>query len=230
MLIKLAIGLVIGSVAVGTLAQTSTDIQAGTGNSAYAQDGRSVIVRNPYGLCWRTGYWTESNAVTGCDGQLVPPVAKITAPAIPALPPAAPASTQSTTATPVPKQCDFVVTLANDQTFAFNKAVLSNAAKRRIDEEVASKLAACTKVEKVMITGHTDSIGTQQYNKKLSEKRAGTVAAYLRNKNTALNIQTVGAGEAQPIKDCGERLNRKQLVECLAPNRRVVIQVKGASS
>lgn len=224
MLIKLAIGLVIGSVALGTLAQTSTDIQARTGNSAYAQDGRSVIVRNPYGLCWRTGYWTEANAVTGCDGQLAPPVAKITAPAIPA---AAPALPQSTAAIPIPKRCDFTVTLANDHSFAFNKAVLSNAAKRSIDEEVSSKLAACTKVENVLITGHTDSIGTEQYNRKLSEKRAGAVAAYLKNKNIALNIRTVGAGESQPIKDCGNRLSRKQLIECLAPNRRVVIQVNG---
>lgn len=227
MFIKLAFGLVIGSAAAGTLAQSIIDIQAGSGNSAYARDGRSVVVRNPYGLCWRTGYWTEANAVTGCDGQLAPPVAKITAPAIPALPPAIPAPAQSVATIPAPKRCDFTFTLENDQTFVFNKAILSNAAKRRIDDEVSSKLAACTKVENVMITGHTDSIGTQQYNKKLSEKRAGTVAAYLRNKNTALNVQTFGAGESQPIKDCNVKLDRNQLVECFAPNRRVVIQVKG---
>lgn len=228
MLIKLAFGLVIGSAAVGTFAQTISDIQTRTGNSAYAQDGRSVIVRNPYGLCWRTGYWTEANAETGCDGQLAPPVAKMTAPAIPTLPPAVPVPAQSVAAAPVPKRCDFTVTLVNDQTFVFNKALLNNAAKRRIDEEVLSKLATCARIENVTITGHTDSIGTQQYNQKLSEKRAGAVAAYLKAKEIPLNIQTFGAGESQPIKECNGKLDRKQLVECLAPNRRVVIQITGA--
>ncbi|OGB24050.1 MAG: hypothetical protein A3I66_11280 [Burkholderiales bacterium RIFCSPLOWO2_02_FULL_57_36] len=229
MFIKLAIGLVIGSAAVGTLAQTITDIQAKTGDSAYAQDGRGVILRNPYGLCWRTGYWTGANAVAGCDGQLIPPVAKITAPEVPALPPIASTPAPVVT-TPAPIRCNFTVTLVNDQTFVFNKAVLGNAAKRRIDAEVLNKLATCTRIESVMITGHTDSIGTQQYNQKLSEKRAGTVAAYLKSKGIASNIQAFGAGESQPIMDCGDRVGRKQLVECLAPNRRVVIEVKGTSN
>ena len=230
MFIKLAIGLVIGSAAVGTLAQTSTDIQARTGNSAYAQDGKNVIVRNPFGLCWRTGYWTEADAVPGCDGQLVPPVTKITAPEIPALPPALPLPSQPVAAapSPAPKQCDFTITLTNDQTFLFNRAVLNNAAKRRIDEEVLGKLAVCTRIDDVLITGHTDSIGTQQYNQQLSEKRARTVAAYLKGKDAALKIRTFGSGESEPAKTCDEKLSRRQLIECLAPNRRVVIQVKGA--
>ena len=227
MLIKLAFSLVIGSAAVGTFAQTITDIQTKTGNSAYAQDGISIIVRNPFGLCWRTGYWTAADAVPGCDGQLVPPITRITAPEIPSLPPVAPPP--SIAAAAAPKRCDFTFSLTNDQTFAFNKAVLNSAAKRRIDEEVLSRLAACTRIDNIVITGHTDSIGAWQYNQKLSEKRAGTVAAYLKSKDIDLNIQTFGAGESQPIKICDEGLRRTQLVECMAANRRVVIAVTGIS-
>jgi OOP family OmpA-OmpF porin len=237
MFIKLTFGLVIGAAAVSALSQTITDIRTKTGNSAYAQDGRSVIVRNPYGLCWRSGYWTAADAVPGCDGQLAPPVAKITAPAVPAVPaaPAAPALPPAepapvAAAGPAPKRCDFTVALVNDQTFVFNNAVLTNAAKRRIDEEVLSKLAACTRTESVLVTGHTDRIGTQQYNQKLSQERAGAVAAYLKGRDVGLNIQTSGAGETQPVKTCDDKFGRKHLIDCLAPNRRVVVEVKGTAN
>lgn len=228
MLIKLAFGLVIGFVAAGAPAQSITDIPAKAGDSAYSQDGRSIVVRNPFGLCWRTGYWTPADAIAGCDGRLIPPIAKITAPAIPALPPHQPA--HAATVNPLPKPCDFTVTLANEQSFEFNNAALSIAAKRRIDDEVMGKLAACRSIENFTITGHTDRIGTQQYNQKLSKKRARAVAAYLQNKGMARGIKTIGAGESQPIKACGDKRGRKQLIECLAPNRRVVIEVHGKSN
>ena len=58
-------------VAFSASAQVVTDIQAKQPNSAYVQDSRGVIVRDPFGLCWRTGYWTPADAVPGCDGPLV---------------------------------------------------------------------------------------------------------------------------------------------------------------
>lgn len=221
MLKKLAFGLVIASAAVGALAQTVTDIQAKSGNSAYSQNARGVIVRSPYGLCWRTGYWTPADAMVGCDGQLAPPIAKATAPAI-AIAPA-----PTIIAVAAPKRCDFAVTLTNDQTFSFNKAILSSAAKARIDDEVVSKLAACSKIDVIVATGHSDRLGSQQYNQKLSEKRAVTVAAYLKSKGVSAQIETRGAGKTQPIKSCDSKLGRKKLIECLAPNRRVVIEARG---
>jgi OOP family OmpA-OmpF porin len=55
-------------------APLTTDIQAPKPYSAYVQDARGVIARNPFGLCWRTGYWTPADAVPGCDAPLcVPP-------------------------------------------------------------------------------------------------------------------------------------------------------------
>ncbi|HZW20219.1 OmpA family protein [Noviherbaspirillum sp.] len=219
MLKHLALAATIGLSAAAATAQT--DIKANPDKSAYLQDGRGVIARSPFGLCWRAGYWTPADAVAGCDGELVPPVAKPTAPAI-AAPAPAPAAAPA-----APKRCDFALTLAADQTFAFNKAVLNNAAKKRIDDEAIAKLGNCSKVDIIMVTGHTDRLGTQQYNQKLSEKRADAVAAYLKSKGVKAEIDTLGAGKTQSVKACDDKLPRKQLIECLAPNRRVVVEVRG---
>jgi len=64
-------------VALSAQAQGITDIQANKPNSAYVQDVRGTIVRDPFGLCWRTGYWTPADAVPGCDGEIVKTVAPL---------------------------------------------------------------------------------------------------------------------------------------------------------
>lgn len=203
----------------------ATDIQANPKYSAYLQDGRGMIVRSPNGLCWRSGYWTPADAVAGCDGELVPPVAKPTAPDI--VPPVATAPA----APPAPpRPCDFSITLNSDQTFAFNSGVLGNAAKKRIDRDVLAKLASCARVDLIMITGYADRIGSQTYNQKLSEKRANAVAAYLKNKGVTAPINAIGLGETQAVKSCENMLPSKKLIECLAPNRRVVVEIHGVAN
>jgi OmpA-OmpF porin, OOP family len=222
----IGIGLCTASLAVPqVMAQTVSDVQAKTPNSAYLQDGRGVIVRNPFGLCWRSGTWTPADAVPGCDGALAPPVA--VSPIAPAIPAQAAAPVPAPVAPPPPKRCDFAVTLGNDEAFTFNKAVLSNAARQRIEAEVMSKLAACAKVDLVLVTGHADRLGSQQYNQKLSEKRADAVAAYLKGKGVSAEIDTLGVGKTQSVKACDDKLPRPKLIECLAPNRRVVIEGRG---
>ncbi len=227
MLNKLAIGLAIGITASAASAQSVTNIQANPTKSAYMQDGRGVITRSGTGLCWRTSYWTPADAVAGCDGELAPPIAKITAPDIaPVAEKAAPAITPIPAPIPV-KRCDFAVTLENDQTFAFGKAVLTSTAKKRIDDSVISKLASCNKIDLIIVTGHADRLGSQQFNQKLSERRAETVATYLKSKGISGQVDTLGMGKTQSVKSCGDLPDHKKLVECLAPNRRVVVEVKG---
>lgn len=222
MFIKLALGLTIGATAIGANAQSS-DIKAKTLDSAYLQDSNGTIVRSAYGLCWRTGNWLAADAVLGCDGELTPPIANPTAPAI-----AAPLAQAATPALqPEPKLCDFIATLENDQTFPFDGAILTKAAKKRIDDEVLPRLANCTNVESILIIGHTDLLGSQKYNQLLSEKRAENLAAYLKSKNIISGINTLGAGATQPVKTCSNNLPRKILIQCLAPNRRLIIEVKG---
>ncbi|HJV79242.1 OmpA family protein [Noviherbaspirillum sp.] len=221
MLNKITLGLALGISALAAHAQTASDIKANPEKSAYLQDSRGVIARSPFGLCWRIGDWTPADAVAGCDGELAPPVAKPTAPAV-----VAPVA-QAPAAPAAPKRCDFAVTLSSDETFEFNKATLSSAAKTRIDNDVLAKLSNCASVEIVLVTGHTDRLGSHPYNQRLSEKRANAVAAYLKSKGVTANIDTLGAGKTQSIKACDDKLPRKQLIACLAPNRRVVIEARG---
>lgn len=228
MLKQLTAGLVIAFAAFTAHSQTSPDIQAKPGSSAYAGDGRGVVARTPYGTCIRTGYWAPADAVGGCDGPLESPVAKITAPAAVAKPAATPAPVAAAApAAAAPKRCDAAVTLGADHAFGFNKAVLTPAAKAQIDAELPPKLAACSKVDMIIVTGHSDRIGSQQANQKLSEKRADTVAAYIKAKGLNAPTDTLGAGKTQSFKACDDKLPRKKLIECLAPNRRVVIEVRG---
>lgn len=205
-----------------------TDIQAAAPYSTYVQDARGKIARSGFGLCWRTGYWAMADSAPGCDGEAIPPMAKLatqevaapTTPLAPVVvaPPAKPAA---------PKRCDFAVTLQSDETFDFNLAALKADAKLKIDKDVMDKLAICAKLDLVIVTGHTDLIGNHQYNQKLSEKRADIVAAYLLSKGVAAQIDTMGMGKTQQIKACDDKLAYAKLTECLAPNRRVVIEGRG---
>ena len=220
---QLALGLAIGACAIAAYGQT--DIQAAPDASSYMQDGRGAVARSAFGLCWRSGYWTPSDGIAGCDGELVAPIVKPIAPAI--------VTAEQVVAAPIvlaaPKRCDFALTLASDQTFHFNKSVLTEGAKKRIGSEVPGKLSACGKVEIVMITGHSDRLGSQRYNQKLSDRRAEAVAGYLRSQGVSAQIDTLGVGKTQPVKSCDDALAHSKLVECLAPNRRVVIEVRGTA-
>jgi OOP family OmpA-OmpF porin len=171
---QLALALTIVFGAASAFAQQSvTDIHAKTQGGTYLQDGRGVITRSGSGLCWRSSHWTPADAVIGCDGELVLPVANPTAPTAAPMAPA-PVAVR----VPAPMQCDFKATFGNDEIFGFNKAVLGAVAKQRIDREVLEKLATCTQMYKVLVIGHADRMGPQQYNQKLSEKRANAVAGF----------------------------------------------------
>ncbi|MDY7538745.1 OmpA family protein [Undibacterium sp. 5I1] len=195
-------------------AQDMTDIKASTPNSAYVQDGRGVIVRDPFGLCWRTGYWTPADAVPGCDAPLVKP-----APAIAAAPtPAAVAAPAPAVAVP-PAPTSEKVTFAADAFFDFDKAVLKSEAKTKLDD-MASKLQGIN-LEVVIAVGHTDSVGSDAYNQKLSVRRAEAVKAYLVSKDIEANrVYTEGKGKKQPVAD-------NKTAEGRAQNRRVEIEVVG---
>ena len=142
--------------------------------------------------------------------------------------PVAPPPAAAAPAPAAPKRCDASVTLQKDETFAFDRYVLTEAAKRRLDTDVIGKLGACASVEAVVIEGHADRLGSQQYNQKLSERRAESVKAYLVGKGAdRAKIETIGMGKTVPAKFCPDIKNRKELIACLAPNRRAIISLKG---
>jgi OOP family OmpA-OmpF porin len=207
-------------------APLTTDIQAPTPYSAYVQDARGVIARDPFGLCWRTGYWTPADAVPGCDAPLcVPPEklenGKCVAPPPPP-PEAAPAPAPAPAPAAAPVPTSEKVSYSADAFFDFDKAVLKPAGKAALDD-LTGKLKDIN-LEVIIAVGHTDSIGTDAYNQKLSVRRAEAVKAYLQGKGVEANrIYTEGKGEKQPVADNKSAAGR-------AKNRRVEIEVVGTRS
>jgi OOP family OmpA-OmpF porin len=168
--------------------------------------------------------------VAACASSPEPAPAPAPAPQaqpLPAPPPVPPKAAAAAAPTP-PKRCDASVTLQKDETFAFDRYVLTAAAKQRLDSDVIGKLATCTSVEAVVIEGHADRIGSQQYNQKLSERRADSVKAYLVSKGADRDkIETIGMGKTVPAAFCPDSKDRKALIACLAPSRRAITSIKG---
>ena len=107
--------------------------------------------------------------------------------------------------------------------FQFDSAELSAEMRAALDNEILPKLA---KGEiRVHVSGHADRIGNPEYNQKLSERRADALRAYLVEKGVEESkIENFSYGTTLPAKDCGTEKGRA-LIECLAPNRRVVLEV-----
>ena len=164
-------------------------------------------------LCWRDANWTPATAAPGCDGALAAPApAPSAAPAAPAAAPAAPAAKP---AAPTSSK----VTYAADAFFDFDKAVLKPEGKAKLDD-LASKVKAIN-LEVIIAVGHTDSVGSDAYNQKLSIRRAEAVKAYLVSKGIDKSrVYTEGKGEKQPVADNKTKEGR-------AKNRRVEIEVVG---
>src|SRR5450755_2782834 len=181
-----------------------------------------LYVKNATGLCWHAGYWTPAMAVEECDPDLVPkkPAPPPAAPMV--VPPPPPPAPSAPPPPPAPKPVSEKVTMAANAHFDFDKAVLKPEGRAKLDDLVG-KLKAVN-LEVVIVIGHTDSIGSDAYNKKLSLRRAGAVKAYLVSKGIEANrIHTEGKGESQPIADNKTREGR-------AKNRRVEIEVVGSRS
>jgi len=167
-----------------------------------------MVWRNTTGLCWRAGYWTPAMAIPECDPDLAPKPAPAPAPA--AAPAPAPAK---------PKPVAEKITLAADVLFDFDKSVIKPAGRTRLDD-LAGQIKSIN-LEVVIAIGHTDSIGSDAYNQKLSVRRAEAVKAYLVSKGIEPNrIYTEGKGKKQPIASNKTKDGR-------AKNRRVEIEVIG---
>ena len=178
--------------------------------------GGDAVWRNGTGLCWRAGYWTPAMAIMECDPDLVPkPPAPAVAPPPPPPPPPAPGKPAPAKPKPVAEK----VTLAADVLFDFDKSVLKPEGKAKLDD-LAGKVKAIN-LEVVIAIGHTDSIGSDAYNQKLSVRRAESVKAYLVSKGVEPNrIYTEGKGEKQPVASNKTKEGRQK-------NRRVEIEVIG---
>jgi OOP family OmpA-OmpF porin len=118
------------------------------------------------------------------------------------------------------------MTLQAEVLFGFDKDALTPEGKKILDAEVVEKMKAHPEVELVLITGHTDFIGDEKYNQKLSERRANSVKKYLVSQGIDANrLHAVGKGESSPVVEC-KGIRGKKLIQCLQPNRRVVVEIE----
>lgn len=112
---------------------------------------------------------------------------------------------------PVVKEETIVI---RDVHFEFNKATLTPADKDVLST-VATRLKQETSTAQLRVTGHTDSVGSDAYNQRLSEKRANSVVQYLVENGVprASFVSVSGAGESQPVADNktadGRAMNRR---------------------
>ena len=163
-------------------------------------------------LCWRDANWTPATAAPGCDGAIVPVVA---APA----PKAAPAPVAAAPAPAAPATVATKVTYAADAFFDFDKSVIKPEGKAKLDDLVGK--IKDINLEVIIAVGHTDAVGSDTYNQKLSVRRSEAVKAYLVSKGIEKNrVYTEGKGEKQPVAD-------NKTAEGRAKNRRVEIEVVG---
>lgn len=121
--------------------------------------------------------------------------------------------------------------LAADALFKFNKSSgddLLPAGKKTLNELAEKINSSFVTIDYLKLTGYTDRLGSESYNQALSERRAQTVKNYLQGKGISVNIEAIGMGEANQVAECGTSTKvTKALTECLQPNRRVTVEVKG---
>jgi OOP family OmpA-OmpF porin len=180
------------------------------------QDSSGAAVKDGSGAC----VVTSGQVLPECAGVKPPPAPAPAAPAKPAAPavPAAPVA-PAPAARPAPASVRQSIVIQADALFDFDKSVVRPDGRKSIDEALA-KLNGVD-LEMVIATGHTDSIGTDAYNQRLSERRAAAVKDYLVSKGIpASKVTTIGKGESQPVAT-------NKTAEGRQKNRRVDIEFKG---
>lgn len=136
-------------------------------------------------------------------------------------------------AAPIPPKLETKhFSLKSDVLFNFNKATLKSEGKTELDRLFAEVRNIAPTEGHIKVTGYTDRIGSEAYNKKLSQHRAQSVVDYMVSKGVpADRISAVGLGKSNPVtgSSCNNIKQRKSLIECLAPDRRVEIDIVGST-
>lgn len=118
--------------------------------------------------------------------------------------------------------------LSADALFAFDRAELSSSGRTSLYEVAGTLRRQGDRLRSVRIVGYTDRLGSDSYNRELSQRRADAVKAYLVSQGIPEDrVVAEGAGDTDPVKACHD-LGHVPLVACLAPNRRVEISVLDA--
>lgn len=161
-------------------------------------ESTNQVVRSGTGQCWRTGYWTPAGAIKECDPEYF-----------------------KDEQTPAKK----IVKLEADVLFKFNSYELSEKGKSKLIEMLKESPTHTT----YDVVGHTDRIGSAKYNEKLSTQRANAVKSFIEKNRSSSTVKATGVGFSEPsglTSSCTGTKVTKKLIDCLAPDRRVVITIE----
>ena len=182
-------------------------------------DSSGKPVRDGSGACVQNLNSVEHPDCVAKKPEPVKPVVPAPQPVAPPPPVAAPAPVRP--AAPPPPPAKQVITLQSESLFDTNKSVLKPGGKKSIDDAIAKMYTL--DVASIEAIGHTDSVGSDAYNQKLSERRARAVEAYMVTKGIpASQVTTIGKGESQPVASNKTAAGRSK-------NRRVDLVFKGKS-
>lgn len=174
--------------------------QGGNANDSYVGAVGHHHIIDSQGDCVRTGSWVAADKTVECGAKIVK-----AEPAPPA--PAPPADPVFET-----------ISLSAEALFDFDKSNLKPAGRKSLDG-VISHINSKDDVQAIRVVGHTDSVGSDEYNQQLSLRRAASVKNYLAKGGIDTGIMTMsGMGESQPIAD-------NKTAEGRAKNRRVDVSI-----
>lgn len=194
---------------IGVQAQNARSVNT----DGYLTDSWGQVVKTATGLCVRTSSYSAATSFhPDCDKVVKEEVVTLPAPKVEVVEekPRVPYIPSS-----VARQVNAEVL------FSFDSAQLTVAGKQQLDELI--RQMKNSKIDQVVITGHTDPIGTNSYNMRLSSMRAQAVQQYLSGSIASELIQTNAKGESTlKVTSCGDKNNAKSIA-CNAPNRRVEV-------
>lgn len=186
-------------------------------SSGYAHDASGVVVRDNSGNCVRTSNWTKQSATKDCDADLLPP--PVAAAPAPEPEPVAAAPAAAEIAAIEPRKDP--INISEKAGFDFDRAVLRAEDKQRLDTAIA-EMKNLPEDATIQVTGYTDSIGSEEYNRELSMRRAQAAQEYLvANGVDQRRIVLSGMGESNPIasNDTAEGRAMNRRVEVVAESK-----------
>ena len=134
-------------------------------------------------------------------------------------------------APPPPPSSRYKIRLSADALFKFDGGRLSDMkpeGRQALDKLIEQFNNAYTKVDQILVVGHTDRLGSVAYNQRLSDTRAQTVKQYLQDHGIKTPIEARGVGKAEPVTtECKGMKANPALIQCLQPDRRVELEVTG---
>lgn len=189
-------------------------VQAQEG-AGYWKDSSGQPIRSGFGECVRAGYFAPNMATEQCDPSLAPKKA-VVAPAASGSSAVEPKAASLPVVVPTPQS----VTYKADSFFDFDRTSLKPEATAALLQMLEQ--AKGTNIEEIRVEGHTDAVGSEGYNLKLSVRRAEAVKEFLVQQGIPANaIKTEGFGETQPVANNATREGRAQ-------NRRVAVELIGS--